>query len=192
MVTAGTGLRSRDPAGGPATDAGPVWDDLRGAFVADGALFWGSATDGALHRGALDGSRGVRLDPYADPAWKDVLNGSGGTYAGAAPDLAVRDVRAMAYGAGRVYYVLAGDPRLHTRAFSTDSGVLGAVASVADASRDWSRTSGLVLAGDRLLVAEDGDLSALAWRDGRPAGPLEPVSATGDWGGAAMWLVPPA
>lgn len=192
VLTARTfdGTSATSPVAGPVPGLDPA--DLRGAFVAGGALYYGSAADGALHRRALGHSSAVRLDPYLDPLWKDVANGSGGTYAGALPDLyrSIGSVTAMAYADGHLYYTLAGDAALRVRPFSTDSGVLGAVGAVADSSRDWSATTGLVLAGGRLYVAQGGNLYAVGWAGGRPTGALELVSATGDWGGRAMWLAP--
>ena len=193
-----TGTR---PVTAPAVAGAPRWGTVRGAFVAGGSFYYGSTADGTLHRRALDGSSDVALNPYHDPVWENVKTGSGDTYAGAVPDLytSLSDVTAMFWAKGRLYYSLAGRSALYSRGFSLDSGVVGDLAVVADTSRDWSDTTGAFLAGGRVHVAtRSGDLSAAPWTDASPlagqpvpghlAGPLAVVSATGDWGGRALWL----
>lgn len=189
--------------GAPSSPVSPVaWGSVRGAFVSGGSLYYGSLTDHALHKRALDGSSDVALDPYHDATWRDVKTGSGQTYAGVAPDLfsSLSDVTSMFAANGRLYYTLAGSSSLLSRGFSTDSGIVGDRATVADSSRDWSDTRGAFLSGSTLYVADrSGTLSAAPWADATPlagqpapghlAGPLGVVSATGDWGGRAMWLV---
>ena len=185
-------------AGAPATTtpARSPFGSARGAFVAGGSLYYGSAADGTLHKRSLDGSTDVALDPYHDPTWSAVNSGSGGTYAGNVPDLysSIGGVTSMFYAKGRLYYTVQGKPALYDRYFSTDSGIVGAQTFVADTGRDWSDTTGAFLAGGRLYLARaDGNLYAAPWADGAPdAGHVNGaptlVSATGDWGGRAMWL----
>jgi len=210
VPAAGTGSNALTTHTFDGTNAGPAttttsssvaWQNARGAFVADGSLFYGSAADGTLHRRALDGSTDVSLNPYHDPIWETVNNGSGGTYAGNVPDLytSLGNVTSMFYAKGRLYYTLAGSTALFNRYFSTDSGIVGAQSFVADTSRDWSDTTGAFLSGSTLYVAaSDGNLYSLGWSDtpalagqpvsGRTTSAPVLVSATGDWGGRALWL----
>lgn len=205
VQTYGDGLRARTfdgtDAGAPSTLAGSFpARDASGAFVAGGSLFYGSAADGTIHRRALDGSRDVSLNPYHDPVWKNVNNGSGGTYDGDAPDLAgnLGNVSSMFYAKGRLYYTYRGVSALYSRAFSTDSGVIGDRSSVVESSSSWSGVTGAFLSGSTLYFAgSDGDLYARGWADapglsgpGRPTGSPVLTSGTGDWGGRAMWLQP--
>ncbi len=192
-------------AGTPSTGTASTvaWRNGRGGFVAGGALYYGSTVDATIHRRALDGSSDVALNPYHDPIWENVNNGSGGTYAGNVPDLyaSLDSVTSMFYAKGRLYYTLQGSRTLYGRFFSTDSGILGAQAFVADTTRDWSDTTGAFLSGGLLYLARaDGNLYSLGWSDapavtgqpvaGRPTSSPALVSSTGDWGGRAMWLVP--
>lgn len=183
-----------------ATAAAAQLAAAHGAFVADGALYYGS-TDGTLHERSLDGSTDVALNPYHDSAWETVLSGSGGTYAGNVPGFYAQlgSVTSMAYAKGRLYYTLAGDRNLYSRYFSTESGIVGPQQFTADSSRDWSDTTGMFLVGSTLYVARtDGNLYSLGWSDasvlaGQPVGghaTTSPVlvSGTGDWGGRALWL----
>lgn len=191
---------------GPVTTTtdGLSWADARGAFTVGSTLYYGWAADGSLRTRALlaDGRLGpeTRLDPYNGTVWEKVSAGRGMTYAGTPSGLAgsMAGVTSMMFAKGRLYYTVSGRPGLYARFFSPDSGVVGSEEFLADASRDWSGTSGLFLAGNRLYVAlADGNLHAAGWTDssavtgqpvlGRTTGPLALVSGTGDWGGRAMW-----
>ncbi len=71
-------------------------------------------------------SAATKVDPYHDPAWKDVDNHLGGTFDGNLPTLysQMPNITGMVYNAGRLYYTLFGDPTLYSRWFTPDSGIV--------------------------------------------------------------------
>jgi len=181
------------------------WSRVRDAFVVGGKLFYGYS-DGLLHQRSFDGTTlgpGHVVQPYHDPAWKNVKTGSGQTYDGAAPSLygaQLRDVTGMFFARGRLYYTRSGHTGLYSRAFTPNSGVVGAVERV-DRTVALPGAAGMFLddTGNRLYVARasDGALLRYAWRDaagsapGRPRGAASVVgSAREDWSGRALFNLP--
>ena len=68
------------------------------------------------------------VDPYNDPYWDDVINGSpptGTTYQGNTVDFynELSNVTGMFYANGFIYYTLSGNSHLFSRAFSPDTQV---------------------------------------------------------------------
>lgn len=193
-------------AGPPRTRPSDVdWSLVRGAFMVDGRLFTVRADDGRLHRRTFDGSRwgpDVALEPYHDPVWQGVGNGSGSTYDGASPSFGgggLAGVSWMTYSQGRVYYVRSGSPSLWSRAFTPDSGVLGDEEVAVAGTKDWTRVTGGFLdeAGRRLYFSQGGALWSRRWVPGTPAAPVgrptgAPVRvALSGWEGRAMFLLVP-
>ncbi len=101
----------------------------------------------------------------------------------------------MTYTGGLIYYTIAGDPTLHARSFSIDSGIVGPAERNVDQSINWTDTSGLIISGDRLYwsTRSDGDLRRVTFTDGHPnAAPAALVSGPTidghDWRTHAMFL----
>ena len=83
----------------------------------------------------------------------------------------------------RIYYTIAGDSRLFYRGFSTDSDVVGAMTSVADAGGvSFADVAGLTLAEGKILYgSSDGALRSVPFAGGRVSGSPSVVSADGSW-----------
>ncbi|MDQ6696199.1 MAG: DUF4214 domain-containing protein, partial [Actinomycetota bacterium] len=169
----------------PLTGTGIAWSQVRGAFMT-GTTLWYGWSDGTLHKRSFDGTTfgpDVVVDPYNDPTWSDVATGSGGsypTYRGTQSDFSpmITSLTGAFFSGGRLYYTLAGDAVLHSRAFTPDSGIIGAPAAAADSTIDWSDTSGMFLAGGNLYFATrtDGDLHRVSFAGGHPTGSPAVVS----------------
>ncbi len=152
-VVLASGGRSR----GPATRTSITLPQAaRGTFVAGGYLFYGDSTRAKMVRRPVSatsvGAQTV-LDPYHDRYWKDVRNGSGGTYDGADPTLNADwgSVTSATYANGRVYYSRSGDTALRSRLFAPDSGVMDENVMVLDTSSvDPSTFTGMFVSGRTL------------------------------------------
>ena len=194
----GSGAGSRTAVPSPI-----AWSHVRGAALIGKRLFYG-LDDGTLHWRTFDGTstgRDRTPEPYHDVTWKKVQTGSGQTYDGKRPSLygdELREVTGMVFSRGRLYYTRSGHTRLYSRAFTPESGVVGAE-EVIDTSVSLPAASGMFLddAGDQLYVARasDGALLRYRWQDAplgaasRPTGSPAVVSAQG-WRARALFLLP--
>ncbi len=171
------------------------WSSVRGAFMVGGWLYYGS-TDGNLYRSTFDGTTvgaANLVDPYNDPAWANVLTGSGQTYRGVKPSLyggEMQNVTSMFYSAGKLYYTLYGQPNLYSRSFSPESGIVGEdEASVAGVN--FSNTAGAFLSGSTLYYdnSTDGVLHKVAFAAGvtNPATDV-PIADGQDWRARGLFL----
>ncbi len=120
-------------------------------------------TDGYLYSRTFNGTTwgpAVQINPYHDPAWKNVDNHLGGTFDGNLPTLygQMPNVTGMFYDGGRLYYTLFGDSRLYSRWFSPDSGIVDErTNTVAELGRPAQRAGGIFAAGDSLYFASRTD-----------------------------------
>jgi len=192
----------------PAWTAAPNaidWDQARGAFTIGNTLYYGWS-DGNLYKRSFDGAHfgpAVALDPYHDPAWDNVVTGSGpvgSTYRGNYPSLfgaEMQKVTGMFYADGQLYYSLGGQSRLRYRAFSPDSGAVGQTEYVAAGTTDFSSAAGLTAdpSTGRVYFALSNDLAALHWasfNDGAPTGDNRlPGSAEYQFTSRGMFLYEP-
>ncbi|WP_110206235.1 hypothetical protein [Nocardioides daejeonensis] len=123
---------------------GPTFTGMRAGFVLDGEVFHVDVDAPVLRRSPWQGDGLGAAEPAtaADGTvplsqWRDEL----------------RRITGLVYDAGRVYYTLAGDPRLWTRAFSPAGGVVGARRAVADLGGEgapYATMRGMFLAGEHL------------------------------------------
>ncbi len=198
-------VRSYDGAGavGPTStigSGGTAWSQARGGFMINGTLYYGS-TDAKLHQRTFNGTTfgpDSVVDPYNDPLWANVRTGSGDSvYRGNPSGFygQLPNVTGMFFSGGRIHYTLFGDPKLYSRAFSPDSGIVGDPQVVVDTSIDWSDTSGLFVANGQLYWAtrSDGNLHRAAFAGGYPdAGTATVVSGPGidgnDWRSRVLFL----
>ncbi len=146
-------------------DGGQDWSSARGAFMIDGVLYNGTSS-GTLQARTYNGST-------FGPASTVNLYG----LAAFANDLA--NVTGMFYdrSSGRLYYTLAGQPRLFYRYFTPESRVVGAVRFDGPgngAGIDWRNVSGMFLVDGTLFLGDrgDGNLRAVGWNGTAPVGAL--------------------
>ena len=132
------------------------WSRARGAFYANGKLYYGW-DDGKLYRRSFSGGSFGAAKVVA----------TNGLVPGYFP---VASVSGMFLQDGRLYYTVRGDDRLYYRYFTVESGAVGAVTFVASAPGsgfDWGSVRGLTLAGGTLYLARaDGTLWSAGWTPG--------------------------
>lgn len=187
------------------TSAGPVeavasaidWNTVRGAFTVGDQLFFGQA--GALRKASFNGqSIGTPtiVQPYHDPVWMNVDNGSNGTYDGRDPDFysQLSAVSGMFYADGRIYFNQSGSSALYWLWFSPDSGIADGVRFTAPSSMSFSDTAGMFSTPGWLWFVSrtTGDLNRIAFSGGAVTGSPElvngPSNGGQDWRGRALFL----
>jgi PKD repeat protein len=180
------------------TGSGIAWGSTRGAFMVGKTVFYGS-TDGYLYRSTFDGSTfgtPQKIDPYHDPAWKDVDNNLGGTFDGALPTLysQMPNVTGMFYNQGKLYYTLYGDSTMHWRWFSPDSGIVDERTQNVSSSVAFNDADGMFANGSDLfyVTKSDGKLWKIAFSGGVVSGARTQVSGPGidsvNWRNRSMFL----
>ena len=165
---------------GPATSAGSAmdWSSVRGAFLLNGAVYYGLPDGGMYKRtfntatAAVGAQRTVKL--YDDPD------------TGQRIPFALADLSGMFYDPAthRIYYTVTGDARLFYRYFTPESEVVGAQTFVEGSSgTSFADVAGLTLASGRILhgSSADGALRSVPFAGGRVSGPPSVVSADGTW-----------
>ncbi|WP_175442390.1 malectin domain-containing carbohydrate-binding protein [Humibacillus sp. DSM 29435] len=175
------------------------WSNTRGAFVIGGSLFYAKA-NGLLYRRTVSGTTygpEVVLNPYHDPLWMNISNGSGGTYNGTDPNLAAQlpSLTGLFFDNSRIYYSTSGDPRLHYRSFNADSGIVYPIESFAPTSLDFSTVTSMTLNGGRLYyVRTDGQLWSVAFSNGAVSGTPSlvdnPAVSGHSWTGRSLFAAP--
>ncbi|HYN97174.1 MAG TPA: malectin domain-containing carbohydrate-binding protein [Pilimelia sp.] len=199
--------RSYDGAGtvGPRTEL-PLtaynWSAARGGFWVGGTLFYNVGT--VFRRRTFDGSTlgaVTAAEPYRDPKWDTVITDvgpPGQTFAGALPDFwyEIPQVTGMFYSDGRVYYTMAGHTALYWRAFTPDSGAIGAQRFTAGGTVSFADSGGVFVSEGNLYLASrsTGNLSRLGFTDGVPTGTPTVVSGPGingqDWRAKVIFVGP--
>jgi hypothetical protein len=145
--------------GAPTPVPGVDWTQARGAFMVSGKLYTGWSDNNLYVRDFDGATAGVAT----------ALNLAG---VNTSTNFPVTRVTGMFFepSSGRLYYTLSGDVRLLYRYFTPESGVVGAETYVASAT-GWSGVSGMTLASGRLYFAtSNGNLSAVNFAGGVPAG----------------------
>lgn len=169
--------RSGEPTGATRrVGTGLDWSQVRGAFYVDGEVFYGRAGGGLVRRG---------FDPVTGELGRRHLVSTRGL------PFPVRRLTGMFYETARhrLYYTLAQDRRLHYRAFSVESAVLGAVGHVASRDPRYARVAGMTLAGGRVLYgSRDGVLRSVRFRGGRAVGEPVRLSSRGPWRARALFV----
>jgi PKD domain/Malectin domain len=179
-------------------NGGIAWSQVRGSFMVGNKLFYGLA-DSNLYYRTFDGTTfgpAVMIDPYHDPAWKDVSNNLGGTYDGATPTLygQLPNVTGMTYSGGRLFYTLFGDSTLHSRWFSPDSGIVDEATVSAPSTVDFSDADGMFVDNGKLYYASrsDGNLHVVDFANGAVTGSPTAISGPGvdgvDWRNRGMFV----
>jgi PKD repeat protein len=199
----------------PSTGGSINWSTVQAAFVLNGRIWYGQG--GQFFYVTWDGANTFGtpqlVDPYNDPYWDPVVNGSpptGTTYTGKATDFYAElpNVTGMFYANRTIYYTLAGNANLFSRSFSPDTAtssvanqVTGGIISPqkitvtpASGSVNFSTASGMFVANGSLWYATtDGVLHKTAWTGTTYSGPSSvDSSATGNWAGKAVFVSPVA
>ena len=161
-------------AGNPTALATPNvnWTSSRGAFMIRGTLYTGSQ-NGTLSARSFNGTTlgpATVLNPYV-----------------ASPGPVFSNVTGVFFSRGSIYYTIAGDPTMHSRYFTPESGVIGAVQfNVPSNGFNWSQARSLTMANGKLYWATpDGRLHSATFTGTAPqAGTDAVVSGAGQgWGG---------
>lgn len=163
---------------GTANNGGQTWSWARGAFMVDGVLYTGWA-DGTFRARTFDGTT-------FGAAQTVNLNGLS-NFAGELPY-----VTGMFYdkSTARLYFTMAGNPRLFYRYFLPESQIVGAVRFDGPANAggiDFSNVSSLFLDGSTLYVGSGatGELKSIGWVNSALSGTAQVVSGPGvdgyDW-----------
>jgi hypothetical protein len=150
---------------------GIAWSQTRGAFLVGSTLFYG-LNDGTFHKATFNGTTvgaSSVIDPYDDPAWDNVENGSGGTYRGlpSAYYGELHSVTGAFYSDGRLYYSQTDQAELHWRYFTPDSGIVGGT-EFAVPGGTFAGVAGLTRSGSTIFYATtaSGSLHSVAFSDG--------------------------
>jgi hypothetical protein len=216
----------------PATGAGRAivapngggidWSGMRGAFMLNGRIWYGKS-DGTFNYRTYNGTTfgpEERVDPYNDPYWSPVVNGSmptGTTYRGTATSFyaQIPKITAMFYANRAIYYTLQGDSRLYSRAFSPSTAgssapgqVTGGIISPIQVTVvptggqvDFSAAGGLWLANGKLWMgsSHSGALYEIPWNGFNVIGKaVQPPASTNPnpnapgnlWAGRAVFVSP--
>jgi hypothetical protein len=161
--------------------SGVNWADARGAFALNGRLYTGWSNGTLTVRsfnGSVAGSPST-INLYGlenAPNAMFTIPGTSQPIPGLSTHLT--SMTGMTFDNGWVYYTVAGDPRLYSRAFTQESLAVGApllVASTGDGV-DWASVRGMTLSSGTLYFAlSDGTLNRVAWANGHPAGAVTTI-----------------
>jgi hypothetical protein len=204
----GGGAPTVAPASG-----GIAWSSVRGAFTLNGRIFYGTSSGQFISR-TWNGSTfgpAQSIDPYNDPYWSNVVNGSpptGTTYRGSPSSFYAElpKVTAMFYANRSIYYTLAGNPRLFKRAFSPSlaqssspgqltGGVVNPLETTvvnAGGLVSFINAGGLFVANGKLWLtgANNGHLYQIPWNGSTVTGPAKQLTTAGSWAGRAVFTAP--
>ena len=161
------------------------WSTVRGAFLLNGTLFYGS-TDRALHARTFDKSTGSvgpqqTVNLYDDPE------------SGTRIPWTIASVTGMFYDPAthRIYYTVFGNSRLFYRYFTPESKVVGAQTFEADnGGVDFGSVAGMTLADGKILFGSsaDGSLRTVTFTGGRVTGTPSVASTDGSWKYRAIFV----
>lgn len=187
---------------GPMTPTGmPFPVSSAGSMLLGDQLFTGDVSSKMMFRRtfkATNISAAVAVDPYHDPLWDNVSNGSGGTYRGASPTLYAQyaSVTGAAYADGRMLYTQSGSSKLLSRWFSPDSGVMDERVIEIPSSVSFAQAGGMFTVDNRLfyVTRNDGSLWSIAFNGkavtGSPSQVGGPAIDGIDYAGSSLWLGP--
>jgi PKD repeat protein len=200
----------------PSNGGGIAWGAAQGAFVLNGRIWYGQG--GQFFYRTWDGANAFGpaqlVDPYNDPAWDTVVNGSppsGATYRGIPPAFygELSKVTGMFYANRAIYYTMTGSKNLFKRAFSPDTAassvpnqVTGGVISPVEQTVvsggspvDFTDAGGMFVANGSLWYAtrSDGKLHQAPWNGTTVTGPSTvDALATGNWAAKGVFVSPAA
>ncbi|WGX96053.1 hypothetical protein [Nocardioides sp. L-11A] len=159
-------------------EGSPDWRAVAGAFVLGDRLYV-AGRDGTFTRRTFDGASYGPAVP---------VDGADGVVPLAAWRAELASMTGLFYDRGRLYFTLAGSRALHYRYFNPESGIVGAVRSVASrrvGGFDPRRVRALFAAGRRLYwTTADGRLRRTGWT--QTAAAAVPTGAVVDVGGPGV------
>jgi Bacterial Ig-like domain (group 3) len=171
----------------PSVSSAVNWSAARGAFEVNNQVYYGS-TDGHFYQRSFNGATfgaAVSIDPYDDPVWDTVPDGTGGFYQGAKSNFysQMSSLTSMFYSAGRVFYTLSGKPQMFWRWFEPDSGVMGADQFTTTDGLNWSHVAGAFLSGSTLYFADSTSkhLFSVAFTGGHASGTPTVAETSLNW-----------
>ncbi|MCW2546484.1 MAG: hypothetical protein JWN96_944 [Mycobacterium sp.] len=198
----------------PSNGGGINWNTVRGAFMLDGRIWYGTSA-GKFYYRTFDGNKAVGpavlVDPYNDPYWSTVQTGSNQTYKGGVNSFnaEIPNLSAMFYANNSIYYTLVNDPRLYRRTFSPDTqatsvtnqvtgGIISPVRVVAvdpanHGLANFSNVAGMFVANGQLWVAarNTGKLYRIGWNGTTITSGMSVVTtATGSWSARGVFVAP--
>lgn len=164
-----------------APGGGIDWSQVRGAFMLNGYLYYGTS-DGSFYKRSFDGTDygpATAIDAADQLVYMSSWHGE------------VRDITGMFYADGRLYYT-NGDGVLHFRYFEPESDIVGTqqfTATDDTSGVDWRRVDGMFAAGGKLYYADsrDGELRSVAFGREHVSGTATVLDG-GDWRGRASFL----
>ena len=159
------------------------WSTVRGAFMVNGVLYYGSS-DGSLKWRTFNSSTGAAgaeqtVNLFDSPA-------------GVRIPFPIANCSGMFYDTSlhRLYYTVSGDNNLYYRYFTPESQVVGAMTFTASTSTAFSTAAGLTLAGGKVFYGSTGDgfLRSVGYAGGAvTAGTPTVVSNDGTWRSRAIF-----
>ena len=163
------------------------WSQMRGAFALPGRFYTGRS-DGKLLRWSFDGSQ------LGQPQTVSLR----GMEANLGAYFPITRMTGMFYDNGRIYFTLQGDPKLYFRYFLSEgdvaNDVVGAeilIASGDTDGRDWSKVTGMTMAGGRIYWSENGaELYQMSFSNGKPSGSKSVAIANAGLAGRGLFLMP--
>jgi PKD repeat protein len=159
--------------------------NTRAATMIGGKLYYAGA-DGNFYSRTFDGGvfgPQVAIDPYNDPFWSTIDNGSGGTYRGMRPSFygQLPTLSSMFYDptTKRLYYTLTTSTGLFYRTFSSDSSIMYPNATQVSGVSLPSLSGAFLTGGNLYYVTKtDGILHRVAFNSttGAPSGTAANIS----------------
>ena len=95
------------------------------------------------------------------------------------------------YAGGRLYYTLSGHSQMFSRAFTPDSGVVGADETTVVDGFNWTKITGATVLGTTFYYSNSADkeLHALTWSTNHASGASSVVSPATTWSGSSLFAV---
>ena len=161
------------------------WNDARGAFMVNNVLYTGWS-DGRLLARSFNGSSLGLEEPVEMYGLDTRPVPSAFRIPGTNLDVPrfaqhLTNMTGMFYDGGRLYYTVAGDPRLYYRYFTPSTRIVGAILHVSETTPstgiDWATIRGMTMVGGKLYyVLSDGTLVKTDFAGGDVSGAQTSVS----------------
>jgi hypothetical protein len=103
----------------------------------------------------------------------------------------IPSLTAAFYSGGRIYYTLSGNSHMFSRAFTPDSGVVGADETTVVDGFSWTKLTGATVIGSTFYYSNsiDKGLHSIPWSTDHVSGSSLVVSSAAVWGGLSLFAV---